>query len=134
MDASNQVLRSLKPSRVIAAKQLSRARENRDSSERRLLHGKDRNRSLLATVSRPGSCTGRICNKQMTFLEKLHYTILKEIHFQAWIIRECDVPEPDAHQIIRIINARSELAKLQKHEQRIRIRFSELNTKKSKRL
>lgn len=60
----------------------------------------------------------------MTFLEKLHYSVLKEIHFQHYIINRVDVPEPDTKQIITIIDARTALAKLEKQEHRIRVRLS----------
>lgn len=64
----------------------------------------------------------------MTFLEKLHYSVLKEIHFQHYIIKRMDVPDPDTKQIVTVIDARSALAKLEKQEYRIRVRLTELNT------
>lgn len=66
---------------------------------------------------------------KLNFLQKLHYTILKEIHFQNFIVNQSDLPDPDTQQIIQQINARSKLRKLQKQEHRIRVRLSRINEK-----
>lgn len=65
----------------------------------------------------------------MNFLEKLHYTILKEIHYQSFIINYNDVPNPNPSQIINVIEARNELGKLKKQEHRVRTRIYRKNKK-----
>ena len=66
-------------------------------------------------------------NSKMNFLQKLHYTILKEIYFENFLINETDVPEPTTTQMVTNIKAMCRLRKLQNQEHRLRIRIAKLN-------
>ena len=61
--------------------------------------------------------------RKLNFLEKLHYSTLKEIHLQNFIIDHNDMPNPSASEIVRGIEAREKLRTLHKQECKLRVRL-----------
>ena len=61
--------------------------------------------------------------RKLNFLEKLHYSTLKEIHLQNFIIDDNDVPNPSANKIFRGFEARDKLRTLLKQEYKLRCKI-----------
>lgn len=65
-------------------------------------------------------------DSRLNFLQKLHYTVLKEIHFQNFVVDRINVTDPDTYEIVQGLEAKGKLRKLQHQERRLRFRIHKL--------